>query len=141
MKKLIIILAIVITSAFLFSCKKTSTPSTSDIADSYVGVWNALDSSFTWNSDVTSYSYSGYFEQESFSIAKKDANNVNISNMLGIAGTTVWAVSENALSYVSGASGSNESFLSGLVCKKSGNKIYFLYTATQYPKRGVATKQ
>lgn len=133
MKKTTFLFAVLIATIFMYSCKKDS-QSTTDVADSYVGIWNAKDTVYD-DADFTIYLNS---ENSSFSISKKDANHVNISNMLGIPGTTVWAVTSNALSYVSGASGSDEDYLSSFVGMKNGNKInYTIYGDT----RGVAIKQ
>jgi len=121
--------------ATITGCSKSDdSDDTNTVADSYVGIWNAKDTTYLFSGGISKRTFN-------FSIAKKDANNVYLINF--VAGDTgVFTVSSTALVYSSGGSGSGASFLAGLVMTRSGDKIFYSApTGSANINTGVATKQ
>ena len=138
MKKTTITLTslLIATSSLFFSCKKETT-SSSDPADSYVGIWAAKDSAF-FNQQFNS------LIQYNFSITKKDANSVYFLNFSGVD-TLIFSVTPTSLAFVSAPTDPNQtayfSFFNGT---RNNNTMTYSIGEKTSPfayKNGTATKQ
>jgi hypothetical protein len=126
---------LIATSTLIFSCKKNTT--SSDPADSYVGIWAAKDSAF-FNQQFTS------LIQYNFSITKKDANTVYFLNFSS-SDTLIFSVSPTSFAFVSAPNDPNQSayfyFFNGSRNDNTLNYSIGEKTSPYAYKKGTATKQ
>ncbi|MDB5227932.1 MAG: hypothetical protein JWN78_2125 [Bacteroidota bacterium] len=95
MQKIITVIIITICAISIYSCKKTSTTTTTpvvtiDPADSFIGTWNAIDTSYYFTVPTD-------FRNFNFSVIKTDSNKVSLIGFPNSGDTTHGTVTINSM--------------------------------------------
>ena len=135
MKKTITLLTIVAVIFLTQACKKEETSNNNTVADTYTGIWNFKDTSWT-NSGALLSSIQNY----NYIAEKIDASKILLLNFKGVD-STYFTVTASSMIYTSGATGSTHNRLVITNFVRTGNQITYHLTEGGSVYSGTAIKQ